>query len=141
MSGHTAEGFKGDLDGGSERLRWRGEGVRLLRAVSEPGGGEAGAERGAGGHGRRRGRRSLSGCTPPSESSGVFLKLKESPAAPWGPCWSCSHGAGTRERASAQCWWPGRPKEAAFLPAEPRSAPWVPRHPSSPVPMDGCGSV
>lgn len=47
----------------------------------------------------------------------MFLELSYSPAAPWGPCWSYSHGAGAQEWASAQCTWQRLPEKAVFLPA------------------------
>ena len=47
----------------------------------------------------------------------MFLELNYSPAAPWGPCWSYSYGAGAQERPSARCMWQRLPKKAAFLPA------------------------
>ena len=124
MSGYIAECFKGNLDAGLERFRRRGRGSPAfesgVKGTPSRSPGEERLEesaRGAAGHGRQRGRRSLPECTPLPGSLRMFLKWKYSPAAPLGPCWSCSRGAGAQERASARCAWQGLPKEAVFLPA------------------------
>lgn len=120
VSGYTAECFKGNLDAGLERFRQRGQGGPAfesgVKSTPSQSPGEESAC-GAGRHGRQRGHRSLSEGTPLSESLRMFLKLKYSPTAPPGPCWSYSHGAGAQERASARCTWQGLPKEAVCPPA------------------------